>query len=245
MTANVPDAVGETPDGSAEDGSGGESGATGALTATIAGTRMRWEPAELQIRRVERGLYTSSYLPMLGSCFAPYPALTRGQLPKSHHTPEPHLLHLAVPEFNHSPRRRCHPRTQCFHTDTLMPNIRWTTDEEYDFLRQRMPAWLEHRAKGNLGECIQTTFHEWVAEFGLPDLTEKELREADGDNAAAKKAQRLLVRKVSFVTLQDATHTNRLRSDCTPGFSTTRQPVTTACRGLNWSQICSSVHARC
>lgn len=61
-----------------------------------------------------------------------------------------------------------------------MPNIRWTTDPEYEFLHGHLPAWLEHRAKGTLASWIKTIFHDWVAKFDLPEITDVDLEEADG-----------------------------------------------------------------
>lgn len=121
-----------------------------------------------------------------------------------------------------------------------MPNTRWTTDEEYDFLHKRMPSWLEHRSIGDLAHWSRQVFHEWVEQFGLAAITEEDLKEADGDRGAARKAKRIRMRRVSPLTLHDTTHTHGLYSVCTNGFSTIPQPGMTTRRVLSRSQTCSS-----
>lgn len=74
---------------------------------------------------------------------------------------------------------------------------RWTTDEEYDFLKARLPQWLTNRSKGTLSAWSKQLFSQWTEEFGLPAATEEELEAVDGDVNAAMKAKRTEMRKVS------------------------------------------------
>lgn len=103
-----------------------------------------------------------------------------------------------------------------------MPPPRWTTDEEFDFLNARMPAWLENRSKGTLAPWVQQLFNEWLAEFGLPTPTAKELEAARGDVNAAKKAKRAEMRRVSDIIVP-VLHTLTLNSASAAGSTTTRQ----------------------
>lgn len=78
-----------------------------------------------------------------------------------------------------------------------MPPPRWTTDPQFEWLKARLPKWLEHRSKGTLAPWVKQVFHEWVEEYGLPDITQEELIAANNNINAAKKAKRSDMRRVS------------------------------------------------
>lgn len=80
-----------------------------------------------------------------------------------------------------------------------MPQNRWTTEEEFAFLSERIPVWLEQREKGGLAQWVRTFFHTWVDEFGMPDITAEDLKRAKGITDTAKAAKRTWLRKVSFL----------------------------------------------
>lgn len=74
---------------------------------------------------------------------------------------------------------------------------RWTTDPQFEWLKSRIPAWLENRSKGTLAPWVKQVFHEWVEEYGLPDITAAELKAARNNLDAAKKGKRSEMQRVS------------------------------------------------
>lgn len=73
------------------------------------------------------------------------------------------------------------------------PNLAssWTTPEQFAWLKERLPEFIERRAaaKGKISPWLSAIYDAWFAAFPLEPLTEAELQEADGDEEEARKTK--------------------------------------------------------
>ena len=78
-----------------------------------------------------------------------------------------------------------------------MPRRKWTTEEQYEWLSERIPDFVEAQQTGTVSVFITSVTQKWYQEWPPGEPTEDEVEEAKGSVRAAKKARKTYWEKVS------------------------------------------------
>ncbi|KAF9470361.1 hypothetical protein BDN70DRAFT_762926, partial [Pholiota conissans] len=71
----------------------------------------------------------------------------------------------------------------------------WTTDAEFDWLKERIPAFLEAQEKNTTDTFFDGVYEEWVKHFQMPGPTAGEIKKANNDVELATVKKRKAVEK--------------------------------------------------
>ncbi|KAF9470708.1 hypothetical protein BDN70DRAFT_764711, partial [Pholiota conissans] len=71
----------------------------------------------------------------------------------------------------------------------------WTTDEEFAWLKERIPAYLEAQEKNTTQAFFSNVHKEWDDHFQLPGPTEDEIKKAKGNVEAAERIKQKAAEK--------------------------------------------------
>ncbi|KAF9470208.1 hypothetical protein BDN70DRAFT_762673, partial [Pholiota conissans] len=66
----------------------------------------------------------------------------------------------------------------------------WTTGPEFEWLKRRIPAYLEAHEKNTTDTFFSGIYEEWGGSFQIPEPTASDIKQADGDVEVATVRKR-------------------------------------------------------